>query len=201
MPLAEPPAEARRPRWLVPALGLALVAAGAGAYWGLQRTGNSSPTPPAVQPTTKTTSEQVTPPVAGQSPEAPEPAEPTPTEAEPAASQETPPAREPEPEPVRPTPARTAEAASPVPSGPAVRTGTMVWFGSLGPNAELVINGRDCSVGEVTRPLPGRPVDVRLTPSTLTVVELPSEANNWDTIRIRNAAKPLDTFVLTYTLR
>ena len=80
-------------------------------------------------------------------------------------------------------------AAQPAATGSALLVGattTIVWRGQLDPGAELRIEGDKASVGEISRGLPGGPVQIEVSPNVLEIVEAPSEANGWNRLRLRN---------------
>jgi serine/threonine-protein kinase len=107
------------------------------------------------------------------------------------------------PKPRQPGPAASPSAASPEPpiSPPATSaTGTMIWSGNLGPGEEVTVTGSQCSSGIVTRPLPGSPVRMRVTPASVEVVDGPSAANQWRAFRVRNKGREVDSFIVTFTL-
>ncbi len=194
----------RRRRWpLAAALAAPLLVAGALTFWSLSppNSGPAKPAPeqpPAQQESSRPDQPESAPEAQPPAAKGDEPLQVQTSQPEPDHPEPPPPAPPKTTLPVE-TPAVRAETAPP--EEPAVRTGTVVWFGRLAPNGELTIEGSECSAGEVTRPLPGRPVNIRITPSTLTIVEPPREANGWRRVRIRNAARPLETFVLTYSSR
>jgi serine/threonine protein kinase len=132
-----------------------------------------------------------------------------------------PPATEPARQPVRSsaaakqtTPQSKSTAAQPAPEPPPPvsgiapvrpdqRTGTIVWIGKLDQGAELTIDRMQCSMGQVTRELPGSPVDiVNVVPRSVSLLEAPGAENNWRKMRLRNDGRAeIDSFIVTYVAR
>lgn len=86
--------------------------------------------------------------------------------------------------------------------GPAIaaRSGTIVWSGTLEPGEEVSVDGTRCSIGTLTRGLPGTPVTLRLTPASVRLVEAPAVEIQWRMWRVRNdGGRSLDGFIVTYS--
>ena len=122
---------------------------------------------------------------------------------------------DPEPPPVRPTPAPTPQKKAAPPPDPAPAptgggasggsvvaglptTTTIIWRGELEADAELTITGDQASSGSLSRGLPGQPVSVELSPSTLEILEAPSAANGWNRLRIRNGDRKRTLIFIRY---
>jgi serine/threonine-protein kinase len=65
-------------------------------------------------------------------------------------------------------------------------TTTIVWRGQLDPGAELRIEGDKASIGDISRGLPGEPVQIEVSPNVLEILEAPSAANGWLRLRLLN---------------
>ena len=75
---------------------------------------------------------------------------------------------------------------------------TIFWSGSLEPNGELTIEGGQASTGQITQPLPGRPVHLeKVTPAAIAVLEAPSAANRWRRLKLRNGTRPTESIIIT----
>jgi hypothetical protein len=111
--------------------------------------------------------------------------------APPSAGGSTPPAAAPKTTAASPpdSSATSGAAAQPAASESALLVGattTIVWRGQLDPGGELRIEGDKASVGEISRGLPGGPVQIEVSPNVLEILEAPSEANGWNRLRLRN---------------
>jgi ABC-type Fe3+/spermidine/putrescine transport system ATPase subunit len=110
-----------------------------------------------------------------------------------------------------------AQGDAPSPGSPGVRTGspgvpeeakptreqeiTMIWSGSLEPNAELTINGGQATPGKLTRPMPGRPVRVvSVIPASVRVIEPPSASSQWNVLKLRNGPRPVESIIITLSV-
>jgi hypothetical protein len=117
-----------------------------------------------------------------------------------AAKQTTPQSKSTAPQPA-PEPPPPVSGIAPV--RPDQRTGTIVWIGKLDQGAELTIDRMQCSMGQVTRELPGSPVDiVNVVPRSVSLLEAPGAENNWRKMRLRNDGRAeVDSFIVTYVAR
>jgi hypothetical protein len=80
--------------------------------------------------------------------------------------------------PPAPVEERRAETTPPVEyRGPP--TGRLVWTGDLGANSQLVIDGKQPSIGSVSSELPGVPVRIQLFSPGVRMIEAPSPENRW----------------------
>jgi hypothetical protein len=136
-------------------------------------------------------------------------------EAEPSAVTQTP--TEPAPSSsapaAAPPPAAAPVAAQPAPAQPQVNPDTtvstepllvgatvsIVWRGQLDPGGDLAIEGDTVSSGEISRGLPGVPVEIEVSPNVLEIREAPSEANGWNVLRLHNGGdRPRRYFIIRY---
>jgi hypothetical protein len=75
---------------------------------------------------------------------------------------------------------------------------TIIWSGSLEPNAELTIDGAQAPPGKLTRPMPGRPVRVvNVIPPSVQVIEPPSASSQWKRLKLRNGPRPVGSIIIT----
>ena len=73
------------------------------------------------------------------------------------------------------------------PPAPAVpKSGTLIWSGQLEKDKVLTIDGASASNGTLRGALPGVPVMVEVTPSTVGVAEMPGPTNGWKRIVLRS---------------
>ena len=136
--------------------------------------------PPMVLAENDPPSAAAQPETAAPEPAAPETAAPAPVPASP------PPAASGAPAPAQPAaspPAAPATVEAPLLVG---ATTTIVWRGQLDPGAELRIEGDSASIGDISRGLPGEPVQIEVSPNVLEILEAPSAANGWNRLRLRN---------------
>jgi hypothetical protein len=73
---------------------------------------------------------------------------------------------------------------------------TIVWRGQLDPGAELRIDGDKASIGEISRGLPGEPVQIEVSPNVLEILEAPSAENNWSKLRLLNGGDRVRRYFL-----
>jgi serine/threonine protein kinase len=67
-------------------------------------------------------------------------------------------------------------------NSPVLTSGTIVWSGELPKNAVLVIDEQQVSIGSITGSLPGKPVQIEVTPKDIKVRQAPDPANAWKLI-------------------
>ena len=82
----------------------------------------------------------------------------------------------------------TSAPETPIATAPLLvgATTTIVWRGQLDPGGDLVIEGDTASSGEISRGLPGNPVEIEVSPNVLEIREAPSAANGWNVLRLHN---------------
>jgi serine/threonine-protein kinase len=104
-----------------------------------------------------------------------------------------PPSAAPQPPAAQPSGAGSSSSATVAPETPIATapllvgaTTTIVWRGQLDPGADLVIEGDTASAGEISRGLPGAPVEIEVSPNVLEIREAPSAANGWKVLRLHN---------------
>ncbi len=61
-------------------------------------------------------------------------------------------------------------------------TGSIHWSGELEKNSILMLAKDGASIGHMTGQLPGRPVQITVTPQELTIKQMPEKANDWSTL-------------------
>jgi hypothetical protein len=64
------------------------------------------------------------------------------------------------------------------------KTGVIMWSGEILKNSILIITGPNCSIGSMNGQLPGRPVQIKLEPASLTIRQMPARENGWSQIMI-----------------
>lgn len=192
---APPPADERSPRrWAAPTAVALVLIAGAGAWFVVSRpetepAAPSTPPQPALESPVEPAPPEAsrTEPIEAQQsrrPQPPAPAQKSRPSSAPAVPQTD------QPDPTSPSAQSTTESL-----GPAV---SVVWTGRLEAGRELVIDRGQPSSGSLSRTWPQAPMAVEVSPSSIEIVERPSEANDWSVLRLRSPDAPRSLIILRY---
>jgi len=77
--------------------------------------------------------------------------------------------------------------------------GALSWAGTLEPGATLIVQGGGASAGSLTGDLPRVPISVEAATSGVALVAVPSAANQWDQVVVKNTgAAPLGSIQLRW---
>ncbi len=79
-------------------------------------------------------------------------------------------------------------------------SGVIVWSGFLQKGAELAIEGKTASFGQINGGLPGRPVEVEITPDDVVASEPPMPSNGWNRLILRSKRTTHSVVTIHWTI-
>lgn len=191
-PVTPPPEPSQRSfRPALAGIALAALALAAGAAYWLTPAQEPSDRPALEPPAADTTAAEQPPALAPDLPEPSAKTEPAPDPPSPTSPDPLPETRTaPEPQPPQPAPARL------VPTGPVIE---LVWRGQLASDATIAVVDGTPDAGELSAPLPVRPLQVEISPpGAVEIVQAPSESNNWARLEVRNRGRERRLFLIRY---